>query len=323
MKCGVDIFSTPIIEALIRLTVLGFVGWFMASRGWVVPGARLSLMRLVIWVFFPALIFSRVCNNPLLAQGANALLYLSTGFLMIVIGILVGRVVAWIMGIQEPNKKRTFSYCAGINNFGYLGIPITAALFNDDVVGVLLVHNVGVEAAVWTFGVAFLSGRKGSGFFKDLLQPMTIALLIGLIINFIGWGGSGPILFVTQVTQELGACAIPLGTILTGVYLHETIQGYQFFADIKVTVGIMLARWVLIPLLILGAASTLIDDENLRKVMWIQAAMPAGIFSFLIVEMFKGDIPVALRCSVFTMVFCPLITPLWLYLGSHWLHFSR
>ena len=30
-----------------------------------------------------------------------------------------------------------------------LAIAVTAALFDKDVVGVLLVHNVGVEAAIW------------------------------------------------------------------------------------------------------------------------------------------------------------------------------
>jgi predicted Na+-dependent transporter len=48
--------------------------------------------------------------------------------------------------------------------------------------------------------------------------------------------------------------------------------------------------------------------------MLVQAAMPCGIFTFLIVEMFKGEVMVSLRCSVITMLCCPLVTPVWLYL---------
>jgi predicted Na+-dependent transporter len=47
--------------------------------------------------------------------------------------------------------------------------------------------------------------------------------------------------------------------------------------------------------------------------------MPAGIFTFLIVELYKGEVSVALRVAVVTVVFCPIITPLWLYVGSRWL----
>jgi predicted permease len=273
-------------------------------------------MRLVIWVFFPALIFSRVCNNKLLNSSAQAGLYLGTGFMMITGGIFIGRLLAHLLKFEDGIAKRTFAYSAGINNFGYLGIPITAALFDQDVVGVLLVHNVGVEAAVWTVGVAYLSGKKGWGGFKNLLQPMTLSLALALGLNFIGWGDSAPIAFIAHVLNWIGQCAIPVGTILTGIYFHETMKGYQFFAEKRITLGIILARWILIPTALILVAAYLIKDPELRKVMLVQAAMPAGIFSFLIVEMYKGDVPIALRCSVFTMAFCPLITPLWLYLGS-------
>lgn len=296
-----------------------FIGWCLARQGWVVSVARPSIMRLVIGVFFPALIFSRVCNNPLLSSGSRAALYLGVGFAMVVGGIFVSRLVAHLLGFQTGVTKRTFAYAAGINNFGYLGIPVTAALFNDHVMGVLLVHNVGVEAAVWTFGVAYLSGKKGWMFLKDLVQPMTLSLVMALTFNFLGWSHSPSLLFVTQFTHAIGECAIPVGTILTGVYLFETIRGYRFFAEPRMTTGFILCRWLIIPLLLLVAAAFLVEDPELRKVMLVQAAMPAGIFSFLIVEMYKGDVSVALRCSVFTIAFCPLITPLWLYLGSQWL----
>lgn len=314
-----DIFTADLALAISRLALLIGLGWFLASRGWVDPLARQPLMKLVIWVFFPAMIFDRVCGNPLIRSGSTALLYLGVGFGMIVGGILVGRLVAMLFRFPEGNARRTFSYSSGINNFGYLGIPVTAALFDRDVVGVLMVHNVGVEAAVWTFGVAFLSGGSGLKGLKNLAQPMTIALVLALALNFSGLGETVPARFAAQFCHAVGECAIPMGTILTGLFLHEALKGYRFFAEPRVSLGIMLVRWVLIPSLLLAVAASCITDPALRKVMLVQAAMPAGIFSFLIVEMYQGDVAVALRCSVLTMVFCPLITPVWLYLGSRWL----
>ena len=316
---SMNIFTAGLAQAIFQLTLLIALGWFMAHRGWVGPEARQPLMRMVIWVFFPAMIFDRVCGNRLINSGGTALLYLGIGFGMIVGGILVGRLVAMLLRFPEGNARRTFSYSSGINNFGYLGIPVTAALFDRDVVGVLMVHNVGVEAAVWTFGVAFLSGGSGLKGLKNLAQPIPLALVAALIVNFAGVGETTPAKFAAQFCHAVGECAIPAGTILTGIFLHEVLKGFRFFAEPRVSFGIILVRCLIIPVLLLTVASSFIADPALRKVMMVQAAMPAGIFSFLIVEMYHGDVQVALRYAVVTMVLCPLVTPAWLYLGSRWL----
>jgi len=288
-----NVFSADVALAITRLGLLILLGWFMARQGWVGPHARQPLMRMIIWVFFPAMIFSRVSGNPLIASGSQALLYLGAGFLMIVTGYAVATAIGALSKVPAGTARRTFAFSAGVNNFGYLGIPVTAALFDHDVIGVLLVHNVGVEAAVWTVGIAMLSGESLRKGLKKLFQPMTIALFVALAINFAGFGKSAPIVFASDLCHTIGECAIPIGTLLTGI-----------------------------PLLVLAAAGFLVTDESLRKVMLVQAAMPCGIFTFLIVEMFKGEVMVSLRCSVITMLCCPLVTPLWLYLGARWLGLS-
>lgn len=316
-----NVFSADVALAITRLGLLILLGLFMARQGWVGAHARQPLMRMIIWVFFPAMIFSRVSGNPLIASGSQALLYLGAGFLMIVTGYAVATAVGSLFKVPAGTARRTFAFSAGVNNFGYLGIPVTAALFDKDVVGVLLVHNVGVEAAVWTVGVAILSGESLRRGLKKLLQPMTVALFVALAINFAGFGKSAPIVFASDLCHAIGECAIPIGTLLTGIYLHEIIKEFRLVSDAPVSFGVMAVRWLVMPTLVLSAA-WLIQDASLRKVMLVQAAMPCGIFTFLIVEMFKGEVLVSLRCSVITMLCCPLVTPLWLYLGARWLQLA-
>ena len=318
-----NVFSADVALAITRLGLLILLGWFMARQGWVGAHARQPLMRMIIWVFFPAMIFSRVSGNPLIASGSQALLYLGAGFLLIVTGYAVAMAIGLLFKVPAGTARRTFAFSAGVNNFGYLGIPVTAALFkNDDVVGVLLVHNVGVEAAVWTVGIAMLSGESLRKGLKKLFQPMTVALFVALAINFAGFGKSASIVFASDLCHVIGDCAIPIGTLLTGIYLHEIIKDFRLISDAPVSFGVMAVRWLLMPLLVLTTVDQFVADESLRKVMLVQAAMPCGIFTFLIVEMFKGDVMVSLRCSVITMLCCPLVTPFWLYLGARWLGLS-
>jgi len=310
-----NVFTADLALAISRLALLLALGWFLAYRGWIGPDARQPLMRLVLWVFFPAMVFDRVCGNPLIHSGGTALLYLGVGFGMIATGILVGRLVAALLSFPVENL-RTFAFASGTNNFGYLGIPVTAALFDRDVVGVLLVHNVGVEAAVWTVGVAVLAGKPGHSGLRNILQPIPFALFAALLLNFTGLGATAPVQFAQGCCHAIGECAIPVGTLLTGIYLQETLRGFRLFAEPRLTLGIAAVRWLLMPAALLLVAATLIADPSLRKVMLVQAAMPAGMFTFLIVEMFGGQVQVSLRYAVVTMLACPVVTPLWLYVGA-------
>ena len=92
-----------------------------------------------------------------------------------------------------------------------------AALFDKDVVGVLLVHNVGVEAAVWTVGVAILSGESLRRGLKKLLQPMTVALFVALALNFAGFVPFGALAFIAVSGAGVASSASRVGSAVTTV----------------------------------------------------------------------------------------------------------
>ncbi len=311
--------SPEMLQGLAQTALVVAAGWFFAASGWVGAEARQPLMRLVIWLFFPALIFSRVHANPLLTDGSRAALYLGTGYLIIVLGIAVAAGLRRLLAIPAGVEGRTFAYAAGINNFGYLGIPMTAALFDRDVVGVLLVYNVGVEAAIWTLGVAYLTGQRGWRVVRNLIHPMTMALAVALMINFLGWQSIPVVRLAGNVCEAVGACAIPVGLLLTGIYLHETLKGFRFMSEARISSGFLLTRLLVMPVLVLAIAAYWVADPVLKKVLLVQAAMPAGMFTFLIVSHCKGDVGIALRGTLVTSALCPLTIPIWVELGRRWL----
>lgn len=310
--------NPDMIQGLAQTALIVSAGWLLAAFGLVGPDSRQPLMRLVIWVFFPALIYDRVHANPLVATAASAALFVGVGFAMILGGIAIGALVRRLLGIPGGVTGRSFAYASGINNFGYLGIPLTAALFDRDVVGALLVHNVGVEAAIWTVGVAYLSGHTGWRVLRNLIHPMTLVLVLALAVNFLGWSHATLPTFLGKVCHSVGNCAVPVGLILTGIYLHETLRGFDIRRQWRVSTGYLLVRLLLAPLALLAGAS-LVSDPNLRRVMLVQAAMPAGMFTFLIVSHCKGDVAIALRGTLVTSLLCPLTIPLWVEIGRRWL----
>ena len=82
------------------------------------------------------------------------------GFGLIVLGALLAYLIAPLVGLKLGGGRRTFAVSAGLQNYGFIAIPLVAYLYpdNDDVMAVLFTHNLGVELAMWTVLLMLLSG---------------------------------------------------------------------------------------------------------------------------------------------------------------------
>jgi predicted permease len=53
----------------------------------------------------------------------------------------------------------------------------------------------------------------------------------------------------------------------------------------------------------------------LRKVLIVQAAMPAGIFALVVVQIYDGDRTTAMRAIMASTLGCLVSLPIWLMIG--------
>jgi predicted permease len=127
----------------------------------------------------------------------------------------LGYLVAPLGGMQIGSGRRTFAFVTGLNNYGYIAIPVAAAVFgiHSPMMGVLLVCNVGIEVMLWTFGLLILRGEVDRNVWKKLLSPPLVAMLIGLMLNYSGLpdakGAAGQGYAVIRPLTMLGDCAVP------------------------------------------------------------------------------------------------------------------
>src|SRR4051812_40031063 len=173
---------------LLVLPVFALIGVGVAARRvhWIEGEAETSLIRLVVNVCYPCLIFESVANNTTLRSPGNLLLPPLVGFGITVLGIRAGLIVARAIGLHVGTGLRTFALAVGITNYGYLPLPIMEAMWGPDSRGVLLVHNVGVEAALWTVGVLTLSGQSLREGWRRLVSPIVITLALAVACNLTG-----------------------------------------------------------------------------------------------------------------------------------------
>lgn len=299
--------------------VFALIGVGVAARRvhWIEGEAEKSLIQLVVNVLYPCLIFESVANNPALRSPENLVLPPLLGFGITWGAIRLGLLVARSIGLHVGTGLRTFGIAVGIANYGYLPLPIMEAIWGPESRGVLLVHNVGVEAALWTVAVLVLSGQSLRDGWRKLISPIMITLGVAVLFNLLRVTPQLPA-FVTQTIHSLGVCAIPLGLIMTGVNLAQYLHDPRELFDMKVSLAAMALRLCALPILILLVAKFLPCSIELKRVLVVQAAMPTAMFSIILSKLYGGHPRTAVQIVLGTTALGLLVIPLWLRAGIEW-----
>jgi malate permease and related proteins len=147
-----------VLTAVLPVFGVMVVGFWLRRAGWLTADADQSLMRLTIHLLLPSLIFDSVLGNAALRRPENLLLPPLLGYGMMAVGVGVARCFAGLAGARTKPERRTFAFVTGLQNYSYLTIPLCLSLFGTGTMGVLFVHNVGTDMAMWTLGLATLAG---------------------------------------------------------------------------------------------------------------------------------------------------------------------
>ncbi|MBI5688566.1 MAG: AEC family transporter [Verrucomicrobia bacterium] len=305
---------------LLVLPVFGViaVGVIVRRVHWIEGEAETSLIRLVVNVCYPCLIFESVAGNPALREPGNLLLAPLLGFGVTWFGIQAGLLVARAVGLHVGTGLRTFALAVGIANYGFLPIPIMEGMWGPDSRGLLLVHNVGVEVAIWTVGVLVLSGQSLREGWRKLGSPIVITLGVAVACNL---GGLTPHLpkVLLDVVHSLALCGIPLGLLMTGVSLAAQLGTASAWFEARVSTAALALRLGVLPVVILLLARYLPCSVELKRVLIVQAAMPAAMVSVIIARLYGGQPRTAMQIVLGTTVLGVFVIPLWLKAGLAWL----
>lgn len=301
------------------LPVFAVIGVGVAVRRahWVEGEAETSLIRLAVNVCYPCLIFESVANNAALRMTENLLLPPLVGFGVTFLGIRAGLLVAKLIGLQVGSGLRTFALSVGITNYGYLPLPIMAALWGAEGRGVLMVHNVGVEIALWTVGLLVLSGESLRAGWRRIVSPVAITLFVAVACNLSGLTPHLP-KALTDTIHALGVCGIPLGLIMTGVSLASFVDQPRELFDPKVSLAAMALRLGVLPLGMLLLAKFLPCSVELKHVIVVQAAMPTAMVPVILARIYGGHPRTAVQIVFGTTAVGIFTIPLWLRAGLAW-----
>ncbi|MEN8737989.1 MAG: AEC family transporter [Akkermansiaceae bacterium] len=312
-----------IMKAVLPVYLLTGIGFILHRLKVIQPEMEKGLLKLVIHCLYPCLILDKTLGNSLVRQPEVVGWGIGLGLGLVCCGMLVATMMGAFLGLKPGQGKRTFSLAAGVQNYGYMAIPILAALFvvgdHDEVFGVLFVHSLGVEIGIWCIGLMVMTGSflKSP---KQLINGPIVAVVLGIALSWTdAWQffdlKSGPMVgsIIRQAMSWLGVCAFPLGILLIGSTMADLVGKKKM--SLRIGVAGILVRVVIMPCVILAAAYYLPIVTSLKQVLVVQASMPAAVTPIIVARHYGGSSGTAVQVVVATSVVALLTMPLWISWG--------
>lgn len=323
-----QLFYTPLAAVLSVYLVIA-IGMICRKTKMIEQQTTDSVVRFVVNVLMPCLIFSKVLSNEAFHDVRNIIFPPLTGIGVILIGI----VVAWIYGrclpkkwtgLDSPKKFEAFIACVGMLNYGYVPIPLAVDLYpdNNQVLAVLFVQNIGAEFMLWTAIIFCFMGAIDRASLKKVINPPVLAIIGTMAMNLTGLDVYVPAI-LRKTIEMIGVSAIPISLLFVGATIADQLNWKEFWSEkkmlLKIGFGSCFLRLFILPALIIFLAKYIPCSRELKIVLVVHAAMASAIFPIVLARIYHGDTKTAI-VTVFSNSFPAIVTtPLWIAFGLKYL----
>ena len=309
------ISHTEVLLSAMPVYILILMGVVFRWTGAIAKEHIDGITRLVYSVLVPCFIIDKILGSESIKAGSIIFSSIALGFGMIAVGILIGYLFGWLIGLEKGHGRRTFALASGCQNFGFNAAPVVEILWGGGALAILFVHNIGVEIAIWSVGVLIMNEHGGIPWRRIINGPL-IAVAIGVLLVATNLDAhcTGP---ARKALSMAGAGAFPIGIMITGSAIMDLARAEK--PTWKIALGSVIVRLMLMPAVFLLLAKFLPIAEGLRQILVVQAAMPAAMAPILLARIYGGRPGIAVQVVVATTVASIFTLPWVISLGCSWI----
>ena len=309
--------------------VIGFV----LKKFHILPdNASKTVAKLLTWVACPALSFSVMARYFTVNTISKYITSITMGTIYITVAIVTAFLIAPLLVRKRTYERNVYRYAMAFANSGYMGEPLVLSIFGDVVLSYYKMATLPVSIAIYAWGVGTLvpDGEKKDSFFKKMLNPPLVSMLLGMIAGLIcGFivkdvpDGSTAYdvlfpAFIKSTLDSLQACMGPIAMILAGV----TVANYDFlnmFKKKKVYVAAAL-RLIVLPAILLATMFGIKELCNLIFglsisstpifLLFFATATPLGLNTVVFPEAYDADPEIGASMAMISHTLCVITIPL-------------
>ena len=307
------------LNPMLTLFICIVIGFTLNKTKLLPQDAGNVIAKLEMWVFCPALSFSAMstfCTIDTIKFHAVNIVFAS---IVLTVEITIAILLARVFVPQKCDERGIYIYALAFANYGYVGDPLVLMLFGDEVLSYFKLFCLPITIMTYAWGIGHLmpSGEKKGGFLKNLLNPPTVAMLVGMVVGLTGIGKHMPG-FLTTTLDSLKVCMGPLAMILAGF----TIADYEIksiLRDKKLYFASGL-RLIVLPAILVAVAygvkvlaATLFQMEIGHTVLYLAlfaTAGPLGLNTVVFPAAYGGNPKTGAGMALVSHTLCVVTIPL-------------
>lgn len=294
-----------ILKQIFILYIFLLIGWLLGKNKKQLISHTSILSCLMVSVFLPCKIFNSLSKNfsfsYLIEKGEMLIFSVS---ILILLHFLSNVLVKFIG--KTSYEKKVYEYSLTVSNYSYMGYVLMEGVFGKEALADMIFFCI--PFAIYTYTVGYLKLSQSKLTVKRILNPMTIAIVLGLLFGVLGIKLPN---FIYEVITLSSSCAGPISMLLTGLVL-SSFKLHNLFGKVRDYV-IIAFRLVLIPLTVFLFCKLLGLNEVLQSALFV-AAMPTGLNTIVFAQSTGNPTEIGARLAFLSHLFSCVTIPLWLSL---------
>ncbi len=268
-----------LLQYIFLFVLLMIPGFIMGKRERITDGGSGTLTNLLTDIAMPLLVFNKLLAFDLGSLRLSAVLCC----LLLPLGVILATFGISLLVFPKREDRSRFPanrFCSIMPNCGFMGIPLSAAIFphQPEVTLYVSVVNILCTYSLLTLGTFVMSGeRRELKPLKLIFHPVLIAVVLGILCTML----PAPVLsFAKDYSGYLANLATPLSMLVLGYRLSKLpllapLGNKEFYLVIAMKLGVM-------PLLSIGGMAVLrllhvpMDDSLVMALFLSTAVSTAG-----------------------------------------------
>lgn len=297
-----------VFQKMVELFLIIIVGYVACKVRIFDKDARVKVTKLVLNVTLPATILSSVMNQnqlPGLIEILQLLFVAAASYAVLFLGAFL---LPRLLNV-EVSKRGIYQFMLSFGNVGFIGYPVTQAIFGDGAIFYTSIFNLPFNILVYSIGVGFIQksslsfeSKKSAITIQTFLSPCMIASYIALMMAMLHW--SGPKL-IADTCSMIGDVTTPAALLIIGSSLAE-MPFREMFGNAKVYL-FTICRLILMPIITLLIFRVFISDPLILGITVIISAMPVATNGTMLCLQYKGDEKLMAQ-GTFLTTLCSVIT---------------
>lgn len=291
-----------VLEQVFILFIFLGIGYLFGKTGIVKHSHAKIISVLLTNLILPCRVFNAISSGFTVEYIKNYYVMLLISLGLVVLFLVLGSLASDLF-TKNAYERKVYIYTLVTPNFGYMGYALAEGIFGASGLLNFIVFSLPMSFFVYTLGFSLLTNRRFS--LKRILNPIIIALALGMVFGLTGWHLPGAI---ASVVDSSAACMSPLAMLVTGIAISEFSIG-SLVRDYKAYI-VSALRLIIIPLSVYFALKFWVKPDIVSTAVLFYA-MPCGLNTIVFAKAVGEDYTVgaefALISNIFSIITIPLI----------------